>query len=544
MYQQYFGLQQEPFSIAVNPRFLYMSERHREALAHLLYGVSEGGGIILLTGEVGTGKTTITRCLLKQLPATTDVALVLNPALSAEELLAAVCHELGIAVQGSENSLKYLSDRLHHFLLANYERGRNTILLIDEAQHLKPEVLEHIRLLTNLETETRKLLKIILVGQPELRDILAKPHLRQVAQRITAKYQLDALNQRETAAYIRHRLTTAGLPANVELFPPVVVASIYRASGGVPRLINILCDRMLLGTYGQDKPRVDRALARHAIREVLGEEQPGVRYGSRLLSAASAVLALVLLCGILLWWRVQAPVADASLGPPEAAEVVEAAARPVHDRTPETATSDEPRRWFDTKAQALDALLVALNYQVADGHSSCEEIEAAGLRCESGRAQVWGELLTFNRPAVIELVTPERFSVYAALLGVRGNQAVLVSAAGTVESPLASLGPLWSGDFMFLWNPPPEYQKPIGPGQSGPAVKWLAEQFALLDGEQSALSDWAFNDALAERVRIFQRDKGLAVDGVAGMLTLLALNETLGRDATLGDSIVLTAGGG
>jgi general secretion pathway protein A len=189
-------------------------------------------------------------------------------------------------------------------------------------------------------------------------------------------------------------------------------------------------------------------------------------------------------------------------------------------------------------------LLSALNYQESDGLSSCEEIGAAGLSCESGRAQLWSDLLAYNRPAVIELVTPEKFSAYAALPGLRGDRAVLVSAAGIVESPLAALGPLWSGDFLFIWKPPPGYEKPIGPGQSGPAVKWLAEQFALLDGEQTTLSEGGFNDALAERVRIFQRGKGLAVDGVAGMLTLLALNETLGRDTTLADAIVLSVGGG
>ena len=272
MYHQYFGLQEAPFSISVDPRYLFMGARHRDALAHLLYGVSIGGGFILLTGEVGTGKTTLNRCLLDKLPDNTDVALVLNPALNAVELLATVCDELGIEYEPSEQSLKVLTDKLHQFLLNNHSKDRNTVLLIDEAQHLSFDVLEQIRLLTNLETNTKKLLQIILVGQPELRALLAKPELRQLAQRITARYQLKPLNLQETHAYIRHRLSVARLPENQELFPDRVVKHLHKISRGIPRLINVLCDRMLLGTYGQNKKMADMAILKQAAVEVLGEE--------------------------------------------------------------------------------------------------------------------------------------------------------------------------------------------------------------------------------------------------------------------------------
>lgn len=274
MYYRYFGLQEEPFSIAVNPKYLFMSARHRDALAHLLYGVGAGGGFILLTGEVGTGKTTINRCLLQQLPTETDIAIILNPALNADELLASACDELGISYEPGASSLKDLTDKLHAFLLENHGRGRNTVLLIDEAQHLQFDVLEQIRLLTNLETNTRKLLQIILVGQPELAVMLGKPELRQLSQRVTARYNLQPLNFEETAAYIRHRLQVAGLPANQELFPASVVKGIFRHTRGIPRLINVLCDRMLLGTYGHNKTRVDRNILRQAATEVLGESAP------------------------------------------------------------------------------------------------------------------------------------------------------------------------------------------------------------------------------------------------------------------------------
>ena len=272
MYHHYFGLSEAPFSIAVNPRYLFMSARHRDALAHLLYGVGSGGGFILLTGEVGTGKTTINRCLLEQMPDDTDIAIVLNPALDARELLATVCDELGIEYDAAQPSLKTLTDALHAYLLENHARGRKTVLLIDEAQHLDFDVLEQIRLLTNLETNSEKLLQIILIGQPELAQLLARPELRQLNQRITARYNLEPLNLAETGAYIHHRLQVAGMTPDREIFPPAVVRGIYRHTRGIPRLINVLCDRILLGAYGRNKNRADRAMLRLAVQEVLGEE--------------------------------------------------------------------------------------------------------------------------------------------------------------------------------------------------------------------------------------------------------------------------------
>lgn len=273
MYYQYFGLTEAPFSIAVNPRYLFMSDRHRDALAHLLYGVGTGGGFILLTGEVGTGKTTINRCLLEQLPPDTDVAMILNPALNSIELLATVCDELGIGYDPDKHTLKTLTDKLQAYLLENHGKGRRTVLLIDEAQHLGFDVLEQIRLLTNLETNREKLLQIILIGQPELAQMLARPELRQLNQRITARYNLDPLNLDETGAYIHHRLQVAGMSPERVIFPTSVVRGIYKASRGIPRVINVLCDRMLLGAYGRNNYRVDHAMLSLAVKEVLGDQE-------------------------------------------------------------------------------------------------------------------------------------------------------------------------------------------------------------------------------------------------------------------------------
>ncbi|HRD98244.1 MAG TPA: AAA family ATPase, partial [Rubrivivax sp.] len=231
MYAPFFGLSREPFSIAPDPRFLFMSERHREALAHLLYGVGGGGGFVLLTGEIGAGKTTVGRCFLEQLPSRCAVAYIFNPKLSVAELLQTVCGEFGIAIEPGETSIKAHVDALNRFLLAAHAQGRQALLVIDEAQSLSAEVLEQLRLLTNLETAERKLLQIILIGQPELRDMLAQPGLEQLAQRVIARYHLGPLSREESAQYVAHRLAVAGPDGRAgaaALFDPAALAALHR----------------------------------------------------------------------------------------------------------------------------------------------------------------------------------------------------------------------------------------------------------------------------------------------------------------------------
>src|SRR5512140_1157256 len=287
MYQSYFGLAEAPFSIAPDPRYLYLSQRHQEALAHLLYGVSGEGGFVLLTGDVGAGKTTICRCLLDQIPESCDVAYIFNPKLTVEELLSTVCVEFGIAEPPGNSSIKVFVDCLNEYLLGANARGRHTVLIIDEAQNLAADVLEQMRLLTNLETNQRKLLQIILLGQPELAAMLERPELRQLSQRIIARYHLGPLTKPEVAAYVRHRLEIAG--AQRQLFPASLMGRLYRLRGGVPRLINLLCDRALLGTYVQEKERVDRATLEQAAREVF----PEGRLRSLLLPLLTVLIAVL-----------------------------------------------------------------------------------------------------------------------------------------------------------------------------------------------------------------------------------------------------------
>lgn len=298
MYTEHFGLCGEPFSISPDPRRLYMSERHRDGLAHLLYGVHKPGGFVALTGEVGTGKTTLCRCLLEQLPPEVDVAIILNPRVTVTEFLASVCDELRIERTGEAWSVKALVDSIHRYLLEAHGRGRRTVLIVDEAQQLPSSVLEQIRLLTNLETPTQKLLQVILIGQPELGSLLNQKTLRQLNQRITARFHLIPLAMQDTRAYIRHRLRVAG--GDGALFAPAAIRAVHRLAGGIPRVINILCDRAMLAAYARGARSITPAMVRRAARDVRGTL--GAPRAFRTLSwrAALAALGAIALCGAIL----------------------------------------------------------------------------------------------------------------------------------------------------------------------------------------------------------------------------------------------------
>ena len=562
MYYQYFGLTEAPFSIAVNPRYLFMSARHRDALAHLLYGVGTSGGFILLTGEVGTGKTTINRCLLEQLPHDTDIAIILNPALNAMELLATACDELGISYDVDNHTLKTLTDKLHGFLLENHARGRKTVLLIDEAQHLDFDVLEQIRLLTNLETNSEKLLQIILIGQPELAQMLAQPELRQLNQRITARYNLEPLNLDETGAYIHHRLQVAGMSPDRIIFPSSVVRGIYQRTRGIPRVINVLCDRILLGAYGRNKTRADQSMLKLATREVLGEA-PSADVDWRWPTAIAAVL-LAALAG---WWLLHeyappaAPAAALQRAPvvpqvpdppaPEMAPEPESASAPTTPREetsvavqevgPESEPESEPeaeRRqphassdWLLPPAAAMSQLW-ALYSNSIEPANPCKGEEQSNVACIEGQVSTWDDLMAFDRPLLLDMVTLERFAAAVLLLGMEGRSAWVLTPGGVIEISLVELGPLWTGRYRFLWHPPGGFDGPIALGDDSAVVTAVADLFARLDGQQRALAGSRFNAALQQRVRLFQRENDLEDDGVVGVQTLLALNEQVGIDAT------------
>lgn len=561
MYHQYFGLNEAPFSIAVNPRYLFMSARHRDALAHLLYGVGAGGGFILLTGEVGTGKTTINRCLLEQLPQDTDIAIILNPALNAEQLLATACDELGIDYDREEPSLKSLTDALHRFLLDNHHRGRKTVLMIDEAQHLDFDVLEQIRLLTNLETNSEKLLQIILIGQPELAQLLARPELRQLNQRITARYNLEPLNLAETGSYIQHRLQVAGMAPDRVIFPQRVVRAIYQQTRGIPRLINLLCDRILLGAYGRNRSRADMDMLRLAAREVMGEELQ--RSPSRGWLPWVTALLVLGLGSYLLWQRsdarrvdIAAPVVADQLPVPDAGEPPEAGEPPVAIETEavaavagppaEEGTPPVPERPALLPPADAMAALWALHTTEPYTRDPCAGERVAGLACVRERARTWDQLAALDRPVVLDMVTPDRFAAGAVLLGLDGRNTWTVDAQGRVRQvALASLAAGWGGEYRYLWRPPSGFARPLARGDRSAVVREVALLFARLDGQSQPLTNDLFDAALEQRVKLFQRASGLEDDGVVGAQTLLKLNSALGVDPSaraLRQSLATTAG--
>ncbi|MFO0754791.1 MAG: AAA family ATPase [Thermodesulfovibrionales bacterium] len=513
MYREYFGLKEAPFSIAPDPRYLFMSKGHQEALAHLLYGIQNDGGFVLLTGEVGAGKTTVCRCLLEQVPDDTDIAFLLNPKLSAAELLSAVCDELGISCPRNSARIKDLVDALNAHLLDAHARGRRTVLIIEEAQNLCSDVLEQLRLLTNLETNRRKLLQIILVGQPELHEKVSRPELRQLAQRITARYHLGPLSQSETAAYVSHRLSVAGMHRTV--FPPPVARRLFRMSKGVPRLINLLCDRALLGIYVLGQDRVSLRVLEQAAREVFGVSRTEGLQGKAYRWAAAALL--LLLCGAaLLFVRSRQP-SHPSL-PAAAAERLPASALQwpagqSRSRSKELAFQELFRQW-------------GLASVPQERGNVCTQVQELGMRCFTRQGGI-RSLLLLNRPAVLRFLDSEGREFYAALTALQGQKATLVVGGERRQVEVGEMALQWTGGFTLLWKTPPGCRGEIRPGSRGPAVRWLAERLALARGEREKPAEpAAFDEALVGQVKDFQRAKGLLPDGVAGAETLLHLSST------------------
>jgi len=520
MYQQYFGLAETPFSIAPDPRYLYLSQRHQEALAHLLYGVNGDGGFVLLTGEVGAGKTTVCRCLLQQIPESCDVAYVFNPKLTVEELLSTICVEFGIACPSGNASIKVFVDCINAYLLDAHAKGRHTVLIIDEAQNLSADVLEQMRLLTNLETNERKLLQIILLGQPELALMLERPELRQLSQRIVARYHLGSLTKPEVAAYVRHRLEISG--ARRQLFPAALMGRVYRLSGGVPRVINVLCDRALLGTYVQGKERVDRATLAQAAREVFHLQPRKVPLRPL---PAIAVLALVGVLALTLYQLVPrqtgtstAP-ATLAAGPANgvpAKETGSAGAQPDTLEWP----ADEPRS--RSKAIAYAALFRAWggDYKGAD---ACRQAESLGLRCRSARAGL-DELRRLNRPAVLLMRDGQGREFHAALLALDDKAATFATGDGPRTVALGALAAKWTGQYTLLWRMPAEAQEYIHMGERGSAVRWLMGQLAQAQGlVADAGKEPLFDETLRREVRQFQLAQGLIPDGAVGPQTAVRL---------------------
>ncbi|HYX73105.1 MAG TPA: AAA family ATPase [Steroidobacteraceae bacterium] len=539
MYLSFFGLNEKPFAITPDPRYLYLSERHAEALAHLLYGINEAGGFVQLTGEVGTGKTTIVRSLLAQTPKNAEIALILNPKMTAPEFLLTICEELGIGVPDSAlGSLKDLVDILSEYLLRAHAAGHRVVLVVDEAQNLSPEVLEQVRLLTNLETNTQKLLQIILIGQPELRELLSRMELRQLAQRITGRYHLNPLSHDETAAYVRHRLRVAG--ATTDIFAPHALNAVFSLSQGVPRVINVICDRALLGAYSLDRHRVTAPLVRSAATEVFGR-----RFTPDWLPwAITAAIALVL-SGITfaVWkaqpWHARAPASASVAAVPrdDGASALPVALASAPRSEPKAAPLAQllGQHLTETDTDSAFAKLFGrwgAKYQPSTT-DPCTQAASLGLACIAERGS-FGQLRLYNHPAILLLHDGKGATHQVVLTALDDEQAHLDVGGGQAVS-LGELSRYWLGDFVMLWRPASSPVKALSSGMRGAQVRWLRESLQRVRGAQSdaPVSD-VFDAELAGEVREFQRLHQLAVDGIAGVQTQIALAGAIaGSDAPL-----------
>jgi general secretion pathway protein A len=528
MYASFFGLNEKPFSITPDPRYLFLSERHAEALAHLVYGINEAGGFIQLTGEVGTGKTTVVRSLLAQVPKHAEIALILNPRMTPAEFLLAICEELGLTVAvGSERSLKDLVDLLSRHLLAAHAQGKRIVLVVDEAQNLAPEVLEQVRLLTNLETETQKLLQIILIGQPELRELLGRVELRQLAQRITGRYHLDPLSGEEASAYVRHRLRVAG--ATRDMFTPGALREIQRLSGGVPRLINIISDRALLGAFTEDRHAVGASVVRRAAGEVFGKNiQPRWLPWLAGSAAAAAVMSAVLVLPRILT-PAAAPLPTVALAAPAAPPSAPppAPAPDLDKLLGQYASETDPDN-------AFNKLFALWGLRYVAGHvDPCSQAQQSGLECLTQRGSL-AQLRLFNRPAVLNVIDSSGHAHQLVLAGLDDEHAQVDLGGAQREIGIGDLSRSWFGDYVLLWRPAAGGSQPLALGVRDARVRWLRDSLRRVNGlpADEAPTNDRFDAGLVTLVEDFQRKSRLAVDGIAGVQTQVALDAALNDSAT------------
>lgn len=554
-YTSHFGLKTIPFALSPDPDFLYLSVQHREALEHLLQGVNEGNGIILLTGEVGTGKTILSHRLMNQLTDTVDVALLSNPCLTPQELLAAIFDKLHLHYDDSF-TIKEFTDILNNYLVTADSVGRKTLLIIDEAQNLTVEVLEQIRLLSNIED---RLLRIVLVGQPELKQTLKQKNLRQLSQRITASYHLKPFSYNELRSYIHHRLTVSG--AESEFFSKSAARYIYRYTQGIARLTNVICDKALLNAYIANKNQVDVSAVRKAIQKVQ-VESPAHRspWGW-----TSAILATVVLLGGLIWWATYSQIMSepVTLETPIKTEILHTSeSEDTNDTTspenplaaitnhaevivvdenvlPDNSTGEPEEteltllsilqnQGIPSNTQAAFETLFQLweeDYNRLTGNTACERALTRGLACvyQTGK---WKDIKNYNRPTVIELVTEVGEQHHAVVTQVQDDLVTLNFDGKIFDFTKQQINDYWLGQFLLLWRPPSVPTPILRAGITHDDVRWVRKRLNILENKQVADADLSakFDVDLRRRVVAFQRKQKLLVDGIIGEQTMLLLD--------------------
>lgn len=550
MYTEFFGLNEKPFAITPDPRYLYMSARHTDALAHLLYGISESGGFIQLTGEVGTGKTTLIRSVLEQLPEKANIALILSPQLTTLEFLETIVQELH-APTPAERTVKAHIDALNVALMNAHAEGSRVVLIVDEAQTLSPELLEQVRLLTNLETAKQKLLQIILIGQPELRAMLERPEMRQIAQRITGRYHLEPLTKEDTRAYVKHRLRVAG--AQSDVFTNSAINGLYKHARGIPRLINVIADRALLAGYTRDRRTIDAQLVAAAANEVFGlrRKRPWWPIVTTTAGIAAVVFGVTnleqqsrsmetppqpFLNAAPAPTPASSPVAVTLEPTPRVADTAppaEAAPEPAPQPTTLPMLLAEPSFAMDTD-EAIGELLTlwGASYDAVRGEPCAQALEQ-GLRCLFQRRGSLGELRRVNWPTILSLVTSDGAErpVVVARLGY--DHAELSANGSRFTLPIAELSYYWFGDHLLIWRPGDAPAHDLAPGVDDAGVRWVRDTLAKLAGQPgSTNSRTVYDDALEQQVRAYQRAHQLTVDGIVGARTQVAMLAELG----LGDT--------
>ena len=553
MYLQFFNLNEMPFSLTPDPAFLYLSTAHRDALAHLLYGVGQGGagGFVQLTGEVGTGKTTLCRCLMEQVPENTQVALILNPLVTAQELLATICEELGMETSEIEHSNKAMVDSLNHYLLEQHTLGRRVVVVIDEAQNLSPEALEQVRLLTNLETTKDKLLQMVLLGQPELRQLLQRQNLRQLSQRITARYHLTPLGREESFAYVRHRMKVAGASRNP--FGQPALRALYQRSAGVPRLINIIADRALVGAYAKESHTVSARLVHEAANEVQPSETRvrNNRWPWVVASVAAAVFIVITIgmTGVAPFGtKSLPPVADSELNSTESLlEPQSEYSVTLETTAPESSRIDsyttdavggvsEPgsgqhgsrtlstsldESWLDSQHETAWQALADLWHdsgRAKDMRSACDGVVATGYACLRERGS-WARVQQLGLPVLLVLRGED--SRHLLLRGITQESLLVGDEHSSMEVFRAAVDNHWLGEFIVTWPQAPDWPSQIRRGESGMAVDIIVEMASF--AEPAWQGGGMFDEEFESWLMAFQRRNGLKADGIVGPNTLLYL---------------------